>query len=132
MITEPRKTSESSAFTHIDVFNYLRHIKSDALIVHRINECDERKGTNYVNKYLINANEIADSTIFVSYWLKDIFEEQGINKKNNTVIYAGANKKIFNPDGFIPGMDLQKSILLLITGEQIGIKDLKHILKSII
>lgn len=102
LITEPRKTSESSAFTHIDVFNYLRHIKSDALIVHRINECDERKGTNYVNKYLINANKIADSTIFVSYWLKDIFEEQGINKKNNTVIYAGANKKIFNPDGFIP------------------------------
>ena len=102
LITEPRKTSESSAFTHIDVFNYLRHVKSDTLIVHRINECDERKSTNYVNKYLINANKIADSTIFVSYWLKDIFEDQGINKKNNSVIYAGANKKIFNPDGFHP------------------------------
>ena len=33
-------------------------------VIHRINECDERKGTNYVNKYLINANKIAISKRF--------------------------------------------------------------------
>ena len=42
-------------------------------ILHRINECDERKGTNYVNKYLMNANKIADHTIFVSKWLKNLY-----------------------------------------------------------
>ncbi len=96
LITEPRKTSESSAFTHIDVQNYIKFTNAETMVVHRINECDERKGTNFVNKYLIEANKIADYTIFVSEWLQNLYENQGINKKNNKVILAGANKKIFN------------------------------------
>lgn len=99
LITEPRKTSESSAFTQIDVLNYLKYINRNALVVHRINECDERKNTNYVNKYMINANKISDYTIFVSEWLKNLYVDQGISTKNNYVILSGANKKIFNNNG---------------------------------
>ena len=73
MITEPRKTSESSAFTHLDVKRYLDYVNDKAIVIHRINECDERKNTNYVNKYIIEANKIADQTIFVSEWLKNIY-----------------------------------------------------------
>ena len=54
LITEPRKSSESSAFTHVDVKKYVDYINKETLVFHRINECDERKNTNYVNKYLIN------------------------------------------------------------------------------
>jgi hypothetical protein len=96
LITEPRKTSESSAFTHVDVENYLKFINKNALVVHRINECDERKNTNYVNKYLIEANKIADSTVFVSTWIKELYLEQGLNCQNVNVILAGADSKIFN------------------------------------
>jgi len=96
LITEPRKTSESSAYTHIDVKNYLNLINPDTLVMHRINECDERKNTNFVNKYIIEANKIADYTVFVSTWLKDLYNEQGLNRNNNHVILAGANKEIFN------------------------------------
>tara|TARA_B100001996_G_scaffold140942_2_gene107171 strand:+ start:2180 stop:3220 length:1041 start_codon:yes stop_codon:yes gene_type:complete len=96
LITEPRKTSESSAYTHLEVKNYLNYVNPGALVAHRINECDERKGTNFVNKYLIQANGIADYTIFVSGWLKKLYLEQGLSEKNNHVILAGANKKIFN------------------------------------
>ena len=96
LITEPRKTSESSAFTHIDVKNYLNLINPDTLVMHRINECDERKNTNFVNKYLIEENKIADYTVFVSTWLKNLYIKQGLNKKNNYVLLAGANKDIFN------------------------------------
>ncbi len=99
LITEPRKTSESSAFTHLDVKNYLNYINPSTLVAHRINECDERKNTNFVNKYLIEANKIADYTIFVSNWLKNLYTVQGINRKNNYVILAGANNKIFNSEG---------------------------------
>ena len=98
LITEPRKTSESSAFTHIQVQNYLRFQNSNALVVHRINECDERKGTNFVNKYLIEANKVADQTVFVSRWLKDLYIRQGMNHLRKTVILAGADKEIFNSD----------------------------------
>ena len=96
LITEPRKTSESSAFTDIDVRKYLSYVNKDCLVVHRINECDERKQTNYVNKYLINANKVADETIFVSNWLKNLYLMQGIKSNNLNVIMAGADSEIFN------------------------------------
>lgn len=102
LITEPRRTSESSAFTHIDVQKYLKFINSETLVMHRINECDERKNTNYLNKYMINANKVADYTVFVSTWLKNLYENQGINTKNNHVVLAGANKEIFNNKNYVP------------------------------
>lgn len=100
LLTEPRKTSESSAFTHIDVNNYLNYINQNAIVVHRINECDERKGTNFVNEYLIDVNKSADYTVFVSSWLKSLFVDQGLSPKNKDVILAGANQNIFNSDGY--------------------------------
>jgi glycosyltransferase involved in cell wall biosynthesis len=102
LITEPRKSSESSAFTHAEVKKYSNFVNKDTLIVHRVNECDERKNTNYVNKYLMKVNEVADHTIFVSNWLKELYELQGINTLNNNVIMAGANSEIFNSDNFKP------------------------------
>ena len=101
LITEPRKTSESSSFTHVDVENYLKYINFETIVIHRINECDERKNTNYVNKYLIYANKIADETIFVSKWLRDLYIKQGIRSKVNHVVYAGANNSIFNKENFL-------------------------------
>lgn len=98
LITEPRKTSESSAYTHADVEKYKKYVKQNVGVIHRINECDERKGTNYVNKYLINANKIADETVYVSKWLKDLYVKQGIKSPINKVIYAGADEKIFYPE----------------------------------
>ena len=47
LMTEPRKTSESSAFTNYDIQKYLAYENNHALVVHRINECDERKMTNF-------------------------------------------------------------------------------------
>jgi hypothetical protein len=102
LITEPRRTSESSAFTHIDVQKYLKFINSETLVMHRINECDERKNTKYLNKYMINANKAADYTVFVSTWLKNLYENQGIGTKNNHVILAGANKEVFNNNNYVP------------------------------
>ena len=55
LLTEPRKTSESSAFTHIDVKRYLKYVNNKTIVVHRLNECDERKNTNFVNDYLIES-----------------------------------------------------------------------------
>lgn len=102
LITEPRKTSESSAFTHQQVINYLKYVNNESLIVHRINECDERKNTNYINKYIIEANKVADYTIFVSTWLKNLYINQGMQDKNKKVILSGSDASIFNLDNFIP------------------------------
>jgi len=108
LLTEPRKTSESSAFTHIDVNNYLKYVNNQALVVHRINECDERKDTDFVNKYLIDVNKSADFTVFVSTWLMELFEKQGLKTSNKKVILAGANEKIFNNTDFTPWNSSEK------------------------
>jgi hypothetical protein len=96
LITEPRKTSESSALTNLDVKKYINFINPNTIVVHRINECDERKQTNYVNKFMIYANKVADATVFVSSWLKDLYLDQNIKSSNINVIMAGADSKIFN------------------------------------
>ncbi len=102
LITEPRKTSESSAFTHMDVLNYLSFVNEETMVVHRINECDERKGTNYVNRYMIEANKVANFTVFVSSWIQDLYINQGITSDNYKVVLSGANKDIFNEENFNP------------------------------
>ena len=103
LLTEPRKTSPSSAYTNFDVVNYINYINNNALVVHRINECDEHKDTNYINKYISYANQCADATIYVSGWIKSLYDNfDEMKEKPNKVIYAGANKKIFNPSGFKP------------------------------
>ena len=121
-LLEPRKTSESSAFTDQDVLKYKKYVNKKSLVIHRINECDERKNTNYVNKYLIQANKVANETIFVSEWLKKLFINQGINSKINHVVYAGANSEIFNPNGFIPWDGKSKLKIVTHHWEQTGIK----------
>ena len=97
LLTEPRRTSESSSFTHIDILKYRQFVKSDVIVVHRINECDERKKTNFVNQYLIEANKSADATVFVSSWLKDLFMKQGLECEKISVILSGSSKiKVLN------------------------------------
>lgn len=102
VLTEPRKSSRSSAYTDKEITDYLRFRNPAALVVHRINECDERKGTDYVNKFLIEANRCADHTIFISTWLEKLFLSQGIASKSHSVIMNGADANIFNRNRFRP------------------------------
>ena len=98
LLTEPRKTSPSSAYTNYDVDDYITYINPNALVVHRVNECDEHKNTNFINKYISYANKSADSTIFVSSWIKHLYiKNQDIKNKPHKVILAGADSTIFNP-----------------------------------
>jgi len=96
LMTDPRPKSSSAAFNHFDIYNYISK-NPDTIIVHRINECDERKNTFGVNKNLIYANHFADYTIFISSWLKNLFSKyKNFNENNSKVILNGADYKIFN------------------------------------
>ena len=96
LMTEPRRYTKSSSFNHLDVKNYLKNVNDSALIVNRINECDERKNTKGLNNFLINTSQISDHTVFISDWLKDLFFTQNFQNENYSVIKNGADKKIFN------------------------------------
>ncbi|WP_119065822.1 glycosyltransferase [Aggregatilinea lenta] len=102
LLTEPRATLKISAYNDQDILHYLHKVNADVVVVHRINECDERKGTTGVNARLIEANRCADHTVFVSSWLRDLFLAQGIGSRATSVILNGSDRAIFNADGYRP------------------------------
>ena len=96
LLTEPRIESSTSSITLFESLMYKKLVNKNVKIVHRINECDERKNTNYVNKKMLSLSKNVDFTIFVSSWIYELYNNQGFNKENYKVILSGSDGKIFN------------------------------------
>ena len=96
LLTNPLVNSETSTFDNYDIDFYLKFINPKAITLHRINECDERKNTNFVNKEIIKASQNIDSRIFVSEWLRSLYEAQGIESKENITLLGGPDSTVFN------------------------------------
>ena len=79
--------------------------------VHRINECDARKGTHVVDRLLAEANRAADVTVFVSEWLRDYHASRWFDGgRPHVVVTNGADPAIFHPlgaDMWAPGKPLR-------------------------
>jgi hypothetical protein len=99
LLTEPRGDLRTSAFTDDDIERYQSASGHRAAVVHRINECDERKGTQGVNARLRHANRVADATVFISSWLMGLHLGQGMIPHMPQVILNGADASVFHPRG---------------------------------
>ncbi|HTX87244.1 MAG TPA: hypothetical protein VMC41_04250 [Candidatus Nanoarchaeia archaeon] len=87
---------KAGSYTFLDAYLY-KLKKPDTVIIHRVNECDERKGTRYLNRMLIRVAKYSDALVFIASWLKPLLEKQGLDTaKPNKVILQGADSKIFN------------------------------------
>ncbi len=101
LLTEPRRHLSICAYDPPAIWRYLAaHPRT--LVVHRVNECDERKDTRGVNRCLRLANWVADHTVFVSAWLRDLFLKQGMASPSHSVIRNGSDPAIFHPRGYRP------------------------------
>lgn len=100
VLTEPREFLKSSAYSDNDIIHYLRKVNRGTIVVHRVNECDERKATCDVNQRLRRANLCADHTVFVSGWLKDLHLNKGFACESYSVILNGSDRSIFHPMGY--------------------------------
>ena len=100
LITDPRARNPVLAFTPGAVLRYVMWRNPRALVVHRINECDERKGTRTMNFRLRLANHVADHTVFIASWLRDldVWRRAG----PSSVILNGADAGLFNAEGHQP------------------------------
>ena len=94
LLTDPRRFNTGVAFGSFDILIYLLFKNKNAVVVHRINECDERKNTRHMNSFLRWANYLADHTVFISHWLThlNIYEKN----KSSSIILNGADEKVFN------------------------------------
>jgi len=77
--------------------NFLYSKNKKVKVVHRINDSDVPRGTNFLVDLNIKANSaIADETIFISEWLKSHYIEKGFSR-NSHVIRNGCNHQWFYP-----------------------------------
>jgi len=102
LITEPRIESLTSTISLSEARLYKSLVNKNVKLVHRINECDERKNTNYVNKKMMKVSKFSDFTIFVSSWISDLYKNKGIKLKDSCVILSGSDTEVFNNIGKQP------------------------------
>ena len=102
LIVDPRMRSPNVTFGPGGIMRYLTWKNPNAIVVHRINECDERKNQAFINDKLVRANLIADVTVFVGDWMKDLPVWQRHLREPHFVIHNGADTKIFNRQNFRP------------------------------
>ena len=95
---------------YIKISQYLK-MYLDTKIVIRVNECDARKNTNYVDKNLLIFMELCHIVIYNSQWLADYYQKKGFNKKYY-VCYSGCDHKIFYP---IKNKILNKNKIKIVT-----------------
>lgn len=96
LLTDPRSRIKNVSISTSMILRYLLFVNKNCIVIHRVNECDERKNTKTINMRLILANYVADHTIFVGSWLKGIKIWQKKSDNNSTVILNGADSSIFN------------------------------------
>lgn len=107
LLTDPRSRKESSStYNHKDINLYKKYVNPNVVVVQRINECDERKDTDYINNFYLNSTKCADHVVFVSSWLREIYLNIGLDKKKTSVIMSGADPEIFNSSGLIQYDDI--------------------------
>ena len=94
-MVDPRPVDRVEGYSVDDIIEYGERFP-DTEIIHRINECDQRKGTNFMDSLLLESNAIADHTIFISQWLADYFVKRGFDREYD-VVYNGCNTNHFYP-----------------------------------
>jgi len=99
VLIDPRDDLQFKSFGMEEIRAY-KKINPKVKVLHRINECDQRKNSSFMDELLKNANEIADHTVFIANWLQDYHSERWFNKDNShSVIYNGADPNVFHPIG---------------------------------
>lgn len=96
LLVDPRPI-ETTAFS-MEAIESFKRTHPGTRCVHRINECDQRKGTSNMDDLLHEANSVADVTVFISEWLRDYFVDRWFDpQRPHAVIQNGADPEIYHP-----------------------------------
>ena len=100
LLTDPRYRLRLVSFSIAQIIYYKFFVNPKVIVIHRVNECDERKNTKFINKLLIKANWCADYTVFVGTWLTNLTCWKENMRTPFKIILNGSEKKIFNNKGY--------------------------------
>ena len=96
LIMDPRyRRNPNITFSAGKILNYLIFSNPEVVVVHRINECDERKNTRLMNFKLRTINYLADHTVFIASWLIKL--NLWRSESPHSVLLNGASQELFYP-----------------------------------
>lgn len=99
LIIDPREDLLNKSFGIEEIRSFKKentHVK----VIHRVNECDKRKNSAFMDQLLQEANLLADYTVFISEWLRDYFAQKWFDiNRPHRVVYNGADPEVFHPIG---------------------------------
>lgn len=99
LVMDPRGDHPAKRFGLPELERF-RLARPDVPIVHRVNECDRRKGTDDIDDLLRRTNALSDYTVFISEWLRDYFVAKWFDRERpNAVVYNGADTRVYHPFG---------------------------------
>jgi len=105
VMIDPRMDHSAKRFG-LEEIRRFRELHPGVPVVHRVNECDQRKGTDDIDALLGELHALSTHTVFISKWLRDYFVQQWFDpKKPHSVIYNGADPGVFHPIGNKPPGD---------------------------
>jgi glycosyltransferase involved in cell wall biosynthesis len=109
LILSSQKNPITTSFDVGAISDYLV-LNPNTVIVHRVNTCDEPRGSDLgINRAIFKANKVADYTVFVSVFIRELFHDHGLNtNRTHGVILNGADEEIFNPSDLINWQKGQK------------------------
>lgn len=75
----PFPYQEICSYSFISAYLYkIKHPRT--IIFERINECDERKNTHFMNNFLVEASRYSDYIIYIASWLKPLILRAGLSE----------------------------------------------------
>jgi glycosyltransferase involved in cell wall biosynthesis len=98
MMLNAKWNPQTTAYAPHDIAAYIQRYPGTA-VIHRVNTCDEQRGARLGdNEAILKANPMADETVFVSDFIRQLFASQGWQTKNPWhVIHNAADTDIFSP-----------------------------------
>lgn len=98
-VIDPRMDHPKKRFG-LDELRAFRSSHPKVPVLHRVNECDQRKGTDFMDELLRQTNELSDYTVFIAEWLRDYFTAKWFDPaRPHSCIYNGADPAVYHPYG---------------------------------
>ena len=90
LIAASQRELKITSYDVDSIFDYIA-LNPNTVVVQRVNSCDEQRGRDLgINEAMLRANQVADYTVFVSSFIRNLFARKGLDVSNpNSVILNG-------------------------------------------
>lgn len=103
-----------TTFNFAEIKKY-KELNPRVKVIHRVNDNDVHRGSTRLSPAIQEMNSVADHTVFISQWLKELYSNQWFDpKKSHQVIWNGADSRYFHAIGG-KVWDKSKEPFLLVT-----------------